>query len=278
MNASAWGCGSRLTLYGAPVPTALTDIYVAAAVARWEAIRRPGQAEVDEPGVHGLLARADDPLIRLLVTDDRAYDLLAALLAHARAGIINVFAAAARCTELLNGHPAWRAHAATAMISRDLHNVPASALPSELTLRPVRRLDDRAPDGVPLADAVAAAILADPRIDGPPQAFARCLRSLPPSIELFAAVDGDGAVRATSGSGAFGSHASVLFVNTDPDWRGRGIAQTMTAAALRAARDAGARQACLDATDTGLGTYLRLGFETVTPTTRFHRAGSTARP
>ncbi len=43
------------------------------------------------------------------------------------------------------------------------------------------------------------------------------MRSLPPEMRLFAAVDGEGVVRATSGSGAFGAPASVIFVNTDPD-------------------------------------------------------------
>jgi GNAT superfamily N-acetyltransferase len=65
----------------------------------------------------------------------------------------------------------------------------------------------------------------------------------------------------------------VIFVNTDRGWRGRGIAHAMTAAALRAALAAGARHACLDASDAGLSTYLRLRFEAVTPTTHFLRAG-----
>lgn len=47
----------------------------------------------------------------------------------------------------------------------------------------------------------------------------------------------------------FGGQASVIFVNT--------------AAALRAARDAGARQACLDSSDAGLSIYRRLRFEIV---------------
>jgi GNAT superfamily N-acetyltransferase len=255
------------------VQTAAIDAYVAAAVTRWDIMRHPGQPQMDEPGVRGLLACADDPLIRLLVTDDRAYDTLAALLPTVRAGIINVFAAAERCAGLVGGHPAWKSGRATAMICRDLHSVPAVPLPSELTFRPVRRLDDDARDGVPLEDAVAAATLADPRIDEPPEAFADFLRSLPRAIRLFAGVDGDGAVRATSGSGAFGAEANVIFVNTDPDWRDRGIGQAMTAAALRAAKDRGARRACLDATDVGLSIYLRLGFEAVSRTTRFFLAG-----
>jgi ribosomal protein S18 acetylase RimI-like enzyme len=64
----------------------------------------------------------------------------------------------------------------------------------------------------------------------------------------------------------------VMFVNTAPDWRGRGIGRAMTAAALAAAQEDGARHACLDATDAGLSIYLQLGFEVVTRTTRFFRA------
>ncbi len=248
------------------------DVYVAAFVARCNGMR-PGGPEVDEPGVNGLLSSTDDPRTRLLVTDDRAYDVLAALLPDARAGMINIFASAARCAELVDGHPAWKSKAVTAMICRDLQAVLAVPLPSELTFRPVRRLAGDAPDGVPLEDAVAVALRADPAIDDPPGAFADLLRSLPPAIRLFAAVDGDGAARATSGSGAFGAEANVFFVNTDPDWRGRGIGWAMTAAALRAAQDSGARQACLDASDAGLPIYLRLGFEAVARTTHFSRAG-----
>jgi len=84
---------------------------------------------------------------------------------------------------------------------------------------------------------------------------------------------GPGAVRATSGAGSFGSEATVIFVNAESGWRGRGIGGAMTAAALRAARDAGARRASLDASAAGLSLYLRLGFEVVGPMTRFARAG-----
>jgi ribosomal protein S18 acetylase RimI-like enzyme len=67
------------------------------------------------------------------------------------------------------------------------------------------------------------------------------LRSLPSTFSLFAAVDNDGKVRATSGCGVFGRYATVLFVNTDPGWRGRGIGQAMTAQALTAARRGGSK-------------------------------------
>jgi GNAT superfamily N-acetyltransferase len=254
------------------VPTGLIDVYVATAVARWNVMRRPGQLEVDEPGVRGLLDCAADPRIRLLVTDDRAHDVLATLLPAARAGMVRVFPAAGRCARLFDGRPAWRSKSVTAMICRDLHAVPVVSLPGELTLRAVRRLAADGPDGVPLEDAAAAAMLADPRIDDATSAFADFLRSLPPAIRLYAAVDIDGRVRATSGAGAFGTNANVIFVNTDPAWRGRGIGQAMTAAALHAAAHRGATQAGLDSTEAGLSIYLRLGFEVVGRTTQFFRA------
>ncbi len=248
----------------------LTDVYVAGAVARWEARRHPGGRALDEPGLHGLPPCADDPSTRLLVTDDRAYDGLAEQLRRAREGTISVFAAAARCAGLLDDHPAWsRSETSTAMVCRDLETVPDVPLPGELTVWPVRRLAEDAPDGVPLEDAVDAALLADPRIQAPAQAFAAFLRSLPPETRLLVAVDTSGAVRGTAGSGAFGAEANVFFVNTDPGWRGRGIGRAMTTVALRDARDRGARRASLDATAAAFGIYARLGFEAVSKTTRF---------
>lgn len=251
--------------------TESVDVYVAGFVARCKVMRGPDQLEVDEPGMHGLLPSAEDPRTRLLITDDRAYDRLAAVLPAACAGIINVLAAAERCAGLVVRNPGWAPDEATAMICRDLQAVPAPPLPCKLTLEPVRRRADDPPGGVPLTDAVATAARASPAIDA--HMLTDYLRSLPPAVRLFAAVDSDGVVRATSAAGAFGTEATVMFVNTDPDWRGRGIGRAMTATALRAARTCGARHASLDASHAGARIYRRLGFETVTRTTRFfHRA------
>jgi GNAT superfamily N-acetyltransferase len=233
-------------------------------------MRRTGQAEVDEPGVAGLLPCKEAPFLRLLVTDDRAHELLASLLRDAGAGTVQVLAEAPRCLEVMNEHPAWtRSETATAMVCPDLRTVPVVALPRGLTLREVRRLPADAADGVPLEQAVALAMRADPRIAGPPAAFADYLRSLPRTAHLFAAVDAGGAVRATSGCNVVGPTTSVFFVNTDPEWRGQGIGYAMTSQALGAARDRGARQASLDATGAGQRIYERLGFEAVTQATRF---------
>ena len=65
------------------------------------------------------------------------------------------------------------------------------------------------------------------------------LRSLPRAFGLWVAVDDHATVRGTAGSAAFGATGSVIFVNTNPDWRRRGVARAMTAIALRTARHAG---------------------------------------
>jgi hypothetical protein len=134
------------------VRTASIEVYAAAFVAPCAVIRRPGRPAINKPGLRGLLPGSDDPGARLLVTDDRAYDTLAALLPDARAGMINVCAAAARCTELLDADAVWTSTTSTAMICRDLQAMPAVALPAELTFRPVRRRSEDAPDGVPLEE------------------------------------------------------------------------------------------------------------------------------
>jgi ribosomal protein S18 acetylase RimI-like enzyme len=243
------------------------DFYVAASVARWRDLRRPGQREVNQPGLYGLLAGDEDPRARLLVTDDQAYAGLVELCAEARAGMINVFAAAVRCAELLEGDPAWRSSPSTAMICRDLATVRTLALPDGLRLRAVRRVAEDPPGGVSLEDAVAAVALAEPREN--PEALTVFLRSLPQPTRLFAAVDADGIVRATSGWQLSGRHVRVILVDTDPAWRGRGIAKAMTSAALHAAQRQGAREATLDASAAGLSIYQRLGFESVAQTIRF---------
>lgn len=251
----------------------LIEAYVAAFTARCDVMSGPGCVAVSDSGFYGLLSPAVEPPSRLLVIDDSACEALAALLPDVRDGVISVFAEAVRCTRVVAATGGWKPKPVTAMIHRDLHALPQALLPVGLALRPVRRRDGDPEDGVPLDDAVAVAKAQDPRGEDRAIRLAEYLSALASATGLLAAVDIDGVVRATSGSSTFGDQASVIFVNTDPTWRRRGIGQAMTAAALNSARRAGARQAVLDASDAAIGIYARLGFEVVARTTQFHRAG-----
>lgn len=251
------------------VSAAAIDLYAAAFLAQCQATPGPGWREIAEPGLHGVLSTNGEPHVRLLVSDDQAHGLLAGLVPDVQHGGIRTFGTAARCARLVSRRLGWGSDNVTAMVSSDLSAVPSRSLPNELTLAPVRRMPEDDLGGVALTDAVAAAVNAAPSIKDPPEGLADYLRSLPSTFRLFAAVDGDGVVRATSGSGVFGDHATVIFVNTDPGWRGRGIGQAMTAHALHAARRAGARCAALDASEAGRRIYLRLGFDSAGSLTRF---------
>jgi GNAT superfamily N-acetyltransferase len=244
------------------------ELYRDAFVARRARLRQPGEEVWAAPGACGVVGTADGS-VRLLVTDDRALDDLAALLGRSRAGVVTTFDGAARATALLRGDPDWRAERpVTAMVRHDLDGLPGPPLPDGLALRPVRRLAED--DGVPLEAAVACAAAADPSIEQP-EVLAAYLRTLPPTLRLVAAVDAAGTVRGTAGCDAGGEDAGVLFVDTHPAWQGRGIASALTAAALRAAASAGARRATLDATDVALSVYRRLGFEPAGRIERFTR-------
>ena len=228
---------------------------------------------MDGLGIHGLVSVDGASPAQLLVLDDRAFDVLAAVLPLASAGTVRVHEAAGRCAELLRRDRTWTPKAVTAMVRRDLGTVPDQSLPTGLTLRPVCRVPEDPPDGVPLTDAVAAAGRAAPAGEVATAALVTYLRSLPVGPRLFAAVDDDGTVRGTSGSRTFLSEAYVFFVNTDPGWRRRGVALSMTAAALRSAAKSGATRASLDASGPGIPLYRRLGFTAVARMTQFSRSG-----
>ena len=228
---------------------------------------------MDGPGIRGLVSVDGASPTSLLVLDDRAFDVLAAVLPLASAGTVRVYEAAGRCAGLLRRDPTWTPKAVTAMVCRDLRAVPDALLPAGLTLRPVCRVPEDPPDGVPLTDAVAAAGRAAPPGEVSTTALVTYLRSLPQGPRLFAAVDDDDTVRGTSGSRTFLSEAYVFFVNTDPAWRRRGVGLSMTAAALRSAATAGATRASLDASGPGISLYRRLGFTAVAQMTQFSRSG-----
>jgi GNAT superfamily N-acetyltransferase len=231
-------------------------------------MRRPGQELVDEPGFLALVGRdADLRDGRALVTSDEALDLLAARLPELLARVVLVLDEAEAC-HLLVSRTGRRPMSCTAMVCADLGAVPEVPLPAGLSARRVGLGPDD--DGVPVRDAATAAMKADPTMAPAtdPGDFVEYLRSVPNSHYL-AAVDDAGAVRATAASATWGRTAGVYFVNTDPDWRGRGVGTAMTGAALRAAAAAGADRAFLDASSLGLSIYRRLGFEPVGAITQF---------
>jgi ribosomal protein S18 acetylase RimI-like enzyme len=245
---------------------AARHFYVDSFVRRTET--EPADALIHHDGIYGTVPTPDAPMGRLLVVDDSAEPYLRTHADEIRRSGTAVFADAARCVEFLAalGPAREEAHA---MVCRDLATIPELPLPAELTVQNVQRLDGD-PPGVDLERATGACVAADPGFDLTGIRLAEFLRTnVPPPTKLFAAVDEDGEVRATSGSFVIGVDCTVIFVSTDIAWRGRGIGTAMTAHALRAAVAAGARQACLDASEPGQPIYERLGFEDAGAVSRF---------
>jgi ribosomal protein S18 acetylase RimI-like enzyme len=216
------------------------------------------------PGLRGVAA------IRLLVTDDSAYDQLVAGAVPARWGVVMALEGATRCHEFLHGDPGWTvAGTELAMVLRDIEAEEDAALPEGLELLPVNLAASEGMEAVPALDAAAAAIASDPAITGPPEEIAGFLVGLPSSARVFAAVDWKGVPHATSACHVFGEYAQVFFVATEPAWRRRGIGRAMTRGALRAAASLGARRAILHSTDAGVSLYAGLGFESAGLVTRY---------
>jgi GNAT superfamily N-acetyltransferase len=159
-----------------------------------------------------------------------------------------------------------------AMAMRSLSELPEIPLPPTVSLQPVDV--HGGPDSISLEEALLVDVLhggtdaASARRDLPLEAEA--LRELP-GITLLAAVDEGGSCVATAGTRVVGRSALVSAVATIPQYRRRGIAAALTAAALRAARETGAVRAFLDAS-AGESVYARLGFTPIGTVTRCHRA------
>jgi len=248
------------------------SVYVAAFRRRAIFAARSWGTAFDDPGLVGL--EQADGRVSLLVVDDRALTPLAGLLGREPQGVIRVLPAASRSRAMLEAQPRWAKESLTAMVCRDLAAVPDVALPEGVGLHPVS-LDPGGADGsVDLVAVTAMVVQADPAAVGEnPEHMAASLRAVRPAPVFLAAVDSSGAVRATSGCRVFGHDASILFINTHQDWRRRGIGRSMTAAALHAARSAGATCAGLDATSAGASIYLSVGFESAGPMAEFATAG-----
>lgn len=245
------------------------DAYVAGFRDRVVAMRQPGQEIVDEPGLVGLLGQDAHTLGgRVLVTDDRARDVLDARLPELFARVLYVFDQAKDSREVLSRSRRFRETWCTAMVCDRLDLIADLALPDGLTQRPIATSRDAV--GVPVEAAAAAALRSDPRMAPTTNLddFVGYLRSIP-NTRFLAAVDDDGVVRATAAAASWAATAGVFFVNTDPAWRGRGVGTAMTAAVLRAATADGAGRACLDASELGLAIYRRLGFASVGGITQF---------
>lgn len=225
----------------------------------------PGQETVDQPGIVALLGTTPEALDgRVLVTDDRAIDVLDALVPRLFARVVTVLSAAERCRRLMSAQSGYRHESSTAMVCDDLAAVPRLALCDGLTLRPISPQDPPDPGTVSLEDAAAAAMRSDPGAApaGSLGDFVRYLRSVP-RTRFVAAVDDDGVVRATAAAACWGDTAGVFFVDTDHEWRRRGVGAAMTAAALHEAARLGARSASLSSSALGLSIYRRLGFRAV---------------
>ena len=177
---------------------------------------RPGCVMVNEPGVYGLLSTTDEPPTRLLVTDDRARDSLGDLLADAREG-------SSASSPRPPVHRARRGRWGVEAVAGHGDDAPRSASCCRVRrCRPdwrcgryggairTRRMACRSRRRSPSPRGGWS------REQDAPKSLAAFLRTLPTTVKLFAALDGDRVVRATSGSGTFGDQASVMFVNTDP--------------------------------------------------------------
>jgi hypothetical protein len=249
------------------------DAYAAAFDARCAAAEGPGTQRTGGLGIRGLVSVDGESPTQLLVLDDRAFDVLSAVLPLASAGTVRVHAAAVRCAELLRRDRTWRPKAVTGMVCRDLRTVPDPSLPTGLTLRPVCRVPEDVRDGVPLTDAVAPAGRAAPAGEVSTAAlvtYLSCCRRVPGSSRRSTTTAW---CEVPSGSRTFCSEAYVFFVNTDSGWRRRGVGLSMTAAALRSAAESGATRASLDASGPGIPLYRRLGFTAVAQMTQFSRSG-----
>ena len=243
------------------MPEAAIDLYCDAFVARERHELDRDRVVLIAPGVRGVA------VIRLLITDDSGYDRLAADISGPWRGIICAFERAQRCNELMRGQPGWSAsHPEMAMVLRDVQAVTGPSLPDGLDLRPVNRGSSKAPDGVPLKEALAVAMASDPSATESAEDAARYFDGLPDSARLFAAVDENGVVRATAACHVFGEYAQLFFVNTEPAWRRRGIGQAITVGVLREAASLGARNAILHATELGASVYKRVGLVAVNAT------------
>jgi GNAT superfamily N-acetyltransferase len=258
--------------YGPRMATDAVADYVAAFLRFRDYRIQPGQIPIDEPGVVGYLGSDAHDDGRLLITDDCAEPFLQSVLPPDHLFAVQVLQSAPSCVARLAGRDdlAREEDHELAMVLADLDRLPPVAGVDGLTIRAVQRVADD-PEGVPLETAVAESLKDDPEFPLSPQGLADAIRQIP-QAGVFAALDSNGQVQATSAAAWYGTDADVFFVWTHAKWRGRGVGTAMTAHALANARVHGATGARLLATEAGAPIYRRLGFSDLWPVYCFNRA------
>lgn len=242
------------------------DAYVAF---RTRALQRlaalTGGRLVEEPGVVRLVSADDGVRGGLLVWDTVAAEPLRELLTDSVPQWVALLPPAAAMAPVV-ADAGWDRHERRiAMSMPDLSRLRPPPTPSDVVIGPVAVR--QASNGISLEDAVRLSVLygEDPSASSRDlELEAQLLRRLS-GIRFFAALDADGQCVATAGSRVVDGAALVAGVATLPSYRRRGIGTAMTAVALQAAAEAGAREAFLDSSLSGVGIYRRLGFTEIGP-------------
>ena len=221
---------------------------------------------VEEPGVVRLVSDDDGVRGGLLVWDDvDPAPLRDVLAAEGTPQWVALLPPAVRLAGVV-ADSGWDSQEhRVAMAMPDLSRLQQPPVPTEVTIRPVAVR--QAAEGSSLEEAVRLSVLygEDPSASSRDlELEAQLLRRLS-GIRFFAALDADGQCVATGGSRVVDGAALVAGVATLPAYRRRGIGTAITAVALQAAAEAGAREAFLDSSPAGVGIYRRLGFAEIGP-------------
>lgn len=221
---------------------------------------------IEEPGAVGLVPADDGVHGGLLVWDPAAEGpLREALVADSAPQWVALLPPAVQLAEVVSESGWGRQEQRVAMAMPDLSRLTLPPPPPDVVIGPVAVR--QASDGVSLEEAVRLSVLygEDPSASSRDlELEAQLLRRLS-GIRLFAALDAEGQCVATGGSRVVDGAALVAGVATLPSYRRRGIGTAMTATALQAAAEAGAREAFLDSSPAGVGIYRRLGFAEIGP-------------
>lgn len=221
---------------------------------------------VEEPGVVRLVPAEDGVRGGLLVWDAVAPDpVREVLVADTAPQWVALLPAAAELAPVVAESGFDRQEQRVAMALPDLSRLQQPPLPPDVVIGPVAVR--QASEGSSLEEAVRLSVLygEDPSASSRDlELEAQLLRRLS-GIRFFAALDAAGQCVATGGSRVVDGAALVAGVATLPAYRRRGIGTAITAVALQAAAEAGAREAFLDSSPDGVSIYRRLGFAEIGP-------------